>query len=66
MIDRYEDLTDGEVLDVIFDRFEHHLRYQHFSWGDRPTEMLIDVIDDLFSKTIEELKAINKKVSTYK
>lgn len=47
---KYEELTDGEVLELIFYRFEHHLGYQHFDWGNNPTEMLIDKIDGLFSQ----------------
>jgi|TARA_R110000851_G_scaffold26480_4_gene75063 hypothetical protein len=39
----YSDLSDGEILDIIFDRFEIK--------GDNATKQLIDKIDMLLNKS---------------
>tara|TARA_R110001599_G_scaffold243750_1_gene443632 strand:- start:464 stop:631 length:168 start_codon:yes stop_codon:yes gene_type:complete len=39
----YSELSDGEILDIIFDRFEIK--------GDNATKLLIDKIDMLLNKS---------------
>ena len=51
--DTYEDLTDGEVLDIVFDKFGIHYDPQNVShkkmgyeeWSNKITEDLISKID---------------------
>ena len=55
MIDIYKDLSDGEILDIVMNRFEENLKLE--DWGDNPTQMLMDEVDGLFSR-IKELEGI--------
>ena len=49
--DIYEDLSDGEILDMIFDRFD--IDQSNFQPIFRPTEELFKKIDKLLEGTNE-------------